>query len=159
MKRGFAVPALGLACALFVNAETPFGQPPQQPPSFASESSDLVLLPVTVVDRQGRFVADLPQERFVVYDDGRPQPIALFSNEDTPVTVGLIIDASGSMTSKFGEVIAAALVFARSSNPLDELFAIAFNDTVKDAAPGRPLTASDLTGLESALTALRTQGR
>ena len=55
------------------------------------------MLPVVVTDKQGRYVSDLPAERFTVFDNGRRVPIDLFTNEDTPVTVGLIIDASGSM--------------------------------------------------------------
>src|SRR5947209_12631313 len=124
---------------------TTAARPPQQPPSFVSESTELVVLPVIVTDRQGRLVSDLPRDRFIVYDNGRRQPIVLFSNEDTPVTVGLIVDDSGSMAPKLGEVIAAALTFARSSNPQDELFAIAFNDRVRDALPGQRLTVADLT--------------
>ena len=107
-----------------------------QEPSFKSGSSDLVVLPVVVTDKQGRYVSDLPGERFTVFDNGRRVPIELFTNEDTPVTVGLIIDASGSMRPKIGEVIAASLRFARSSNPQDELFAVRFNDDVQDLTPG-----------------------
>src|SRR5437660_8673301 len=112
-----------LTCALLVlaaSAGAPRAQ--SQHPSFVSESSELVVLPVTVMDRQGQLVADLPRDRFGVYDNGRRQPITLFSNEDTRVTVGLILDDSRSMGPKLGEVIAAALAFARSSNPDDELF-------------------------------------
>lgn len=132
--------------------------PPPAPPQFASSSS-LVVLPVTVVDRDGRFVSDLPQERFTVYDNGRRQPIAVFSNEDTPVTIGLVIDESGSMTPKVGQVIAAALAFARSSNPQDELFAVSFNDAVHSSLGGGPRPASDVTGLERALSLLVPDGR
>jgi Ca-activated chloride channel homolog len=131
-----------------------------QEPAFRSGSSDLVVLPVVVTDKQGRYISDLPSDRFVVYDNGRRVPIDLFTNEDTPVTVGLIIDASGSMRAKLREVIAASLAFARSSNPQDELFAIRFNDDVQDVVPGRPfLMAGDLGTLESAVTSVQADGR
>ena len=131
-----------------------------QEPSFRTGSSDLVVLPVVVTDKQGRYISDLPSDRFVVYDNGRRVPIDLFTNEDTPVTVGLIIDASGSMRAKLGEVIAASLTFARSSNPQDELFAIRFNDDVQDVVPDRPfLMAGDLGALESAVTSVHADGR
>ena len=131
-----------------------------QEPSFRTGSSDLVVLPVVVTDKQGRYVSDLPGDRFTIYDNGRRVPIDLFTNEDTPVTVGLIIDASGSMRAKLGEVIAASLTFARSSNPQDELFAIRFNDDVQDVVPDRPfLMAGDLGALESAVTSIRADGR
>ena len=131
-----------------------------QEPSFRTGSSELVVLPVVVTDKQGRYVSDLPGDKFAVYDNGRRVPIELFTNEDTPVTVGLIIDASGSMRAKLGEVIAASLTFARSSNPQDELFAIRFNDDVQDVLPDRPfLMANDLGALESAVTSVRPDGR
>lgn len=131
-----------------------------QEPSFRSGSSELVVLPVIVTDKQGRYVGDLPRDRFSVYDNSRRVPIELFSNEDTPVTVGLLIDASGSMGPKLGEVIAAALAFAKSSNPQDELFAIRFNDDVQHAVRDRRfLMAGDLDALGSALAALRPDGR
>jgi Ca-activated chloride channel family protein len=155
----FAVRAssvLSTLCAVIVS----FATVSAQEPSFRSGSSELVVLPVVVTDRQGRYVSDLPVDRFAVFDNGRRVPIDIFSNEDTPVTVGLVVDASGSMRSKIGEVIAASLRFARSSNPQDELFAVRFNDDVKYVVPERPfLLAADLADLESAVSAIHPDGR
>ena len=134
--------------------------PRTDPPSFRSTSSELVVLPVIVSDRQGRFVSDLPRERFAVYDNGHMVPIGLFSNEETPATIGLIVDSSGSMRPRLADVRTAVMAFATSSNPLDELFAIRFNDDVRDAVPDhRFLPASNLDGLDAALAALIAQGR
>lgn len=131
-----------------------------QPPSFRSASSELVVLPVVVTDREKRYISDLARERFVVYDNGRKVPIELFTNEDAPATVGLIIDSSGSMRRKLGEVLAASLAFARTSNPQDELFALRFNDDVRDAvADHRFLMAENLVALEQAIGSLRAEGR
>jgi len=131
-----------------------------QAPVFKSGSSELVVLPVVVADKQGRYVSDLPADKFSVFDNGRRVPIELFTNEDTPVTVGLVIDASGSMGPKIGEVIAASLGFARLSNPQDELFAVRFNDDVQDVIPVPPfLLAGDLAGLEAAVRSIRPDGR
>jgi Ca-activated chloride channel family protein len=131
-----------------------------QQPSFHIASRDLVVLPVTVVDRQGAFVADLPREQFTVFDNGRRQPLEFFSNEDTPVTVGIVIDSSSSMRPKMGEVVAATVAFARSSNPDDELFVLEFSDAVHDAVPEhRSLLASDIGALQSAVSAVRPDGR
>src|SRR5215467_13017590 len=88
-------------------------------PDFRVDARDLVVLPVTVTDRDGRFLPGLPNDSFTVLDNGRPQPVVLFTSEDTPVIVGLLIDSSSSMRSKMGEVVAAADAFARSSNPHD----------------------------------------
>jgi Ca-activated chloride channel family protein len=134
--------------------------PAPQEPSFRGASSELVVLPVIVKDKQGRYLSDLQKERFVVYDNARRMSIDLFTNEDTPVTVGLIVDASGSMRAKLGEVIAAAVAFAKSSNPDDELFAVRFNDDAQEVVRDRRfLLASDLSALEAAMSALRPQGR
>jgi VWFA-related protein len=132
----------------------------QQSPVFRSTSAELVVLPVVVTDKQGRYVSDLATQNFAVFDNGRRVPIELFSNEDTPVTIGLVIDASGSMRPKIGEVVAATMAFARASNPEDELFAVYFNDDVAETMSDRPfLMASDLPALETAVTSIRPDGR
>ena len=131
-----------------------------QQPAFRAGSTELVVLPVVVTDKQGRFISDLDRERFSVFDNGRRMPIEIFTNEDAPLTIGLVIDASGSMRPKIGEVITASIAFARSSNPQDELFAIRFNDDVKDVVRDRPfLLASDLAALGAALGSMRPDGR
>jgi VWFA-related protein len=133
---------------------------PGQEPSFHSASSDLVVLPVTVTDKEGLFISDLPAERFGVYDNGHRVPIQLFTNEDTPVAVGLIIDDSGSMRRRMQQVVSAVLAFARLSNPDDELFALRFNDDVQDALPEHPsLRAGDTERLTMVLNALVPLGR
>src|SRR5205823_3540080 len=122
--------------------------------------AELVVLPVVVTDKQGKFISDLNKEQFAVFDNGRRVPIDFFTNEDTPVTIGVVVDASGSMRPKIGEVVAATLAFARSSNPNDELFAVRFNDDVQDAVSDAPfLLASDLQRLQSAMTSVRPDGR
>lgn len=142
------------------------GQAPQTPqappaplPMFESATTELVVLPVTVTDRHDQLISGLPRDHFTVYDNGRRQDIALFTGEDTPVTVGLVIDDSRSMGPKMGEVIIAVLAFARTSNPADELYAIEFNDDVHDVVPGRPLSAADVNGLRVALQTTRPDGR
>jgi len=149
-----------LILAIAATARTPIsGQQPSDRPSFVSGASELVVLPVTVTDRQGRLVSDLPQERFLVFDQGRQQDVVLFSSEDVPVSIALVIDDSGSMRSKLGEVVAATLSFARWSHPQDELFAIEFNDTVRDALGGGRLEAGHTRELEAALRTLVPQGQ
>jgi Ca-activated chloride channel family protein len=134
--------------------------PAQDQPSFRGASSELVVLPVVVTDKQNRYISDLAQDRFAVFDNGRKMPIELFTNEDAPATIGLIIDASSSMRTKLGEVLASSLAFARTSNPHDELFALRFNDDVRDAVADRTfLLADDLGGLEKAIGSLRAEGR
>ncbi len=112
----------------------------------------LVVLHVTVSDRKGGFVSDLSERDFVVYEDGVPQRIRLFRNEDSPVTVGLVVDHSTTMRPRLEEVAAAARTFVQSSNPEDEVFVVNFNENVSLGLP-RPLRFTNNTAiLEFAIT-------
>ena len=90
--------------------------------------TDLVVLHATVTDRSSRPIADLKQEHFRVLEDNVEQKIKVFKREDIPVSVGILVDNSGSMRDKRRGVSAAALKFVRSSNPKDEVFLVNFND-------------------------------
>ena len=127
--------------------------------TFQASSSELVVLPVVVTGRNDAYVPGLTAERFAVFDNGRQQEIALFSNEDTPVSAAIVIDDSGSMRGKIGQVLAATMAFARSSNPDDELFVVEFNDRVRDALADGTVSARDPQGLESALRTLKPTGQ
>lgn len=125
-------------------------QDPGPRPTFTSRS-DLVVLRVSVVDRHAGFVANLPRDAFVVRENGRARPIAVFNRNDTPATVGLVIDNSGSMAPRREAVIQAGSAFAHSSHPADELFTINFNERVwPGLAPSQPFT-SDHDVLHAAL--------
>src|SRR5437016_14443931 len=104
-------------------------------PHVISLDVNLVVLHATVRDGKGRFVSGLGRENFRLYEDGVPQPIKVFQHEDTPVTVGLVVDHSGSMRTKLPDVLAAAETFARSSNPKDEMFVVNFNERVSMGLP------------------------
>lgn len=90
--------------------------------------TDLVVLYTTVTGKDGRPVADLTEDQFHVFENGKEQPLKIFNREDAPVSVGLIIDNSGSMRDKRQGVNAAALKFVQSSNPHDEVFIVNFNE-------------------------------
>ena len=90
----------------------------------------LVQLPVWVLDRDGHPVSGLQKDHFQVFEDGVLQDISLFKHEDVPMSVGLVIDNSGSMHNKRERVNRAALTFARESNPDDETFIVDFDDAV-----------------------------
>lgn len=132
-------------------------QAPQPRAAFASRS-ELVVLRVSVVDRGGR-VSGLPREAFVVHDEGRRQEIQFFENEDTPVTVGLVIDCSGSMQTRRDGVIAAGVAFAGSSHPADELFTLNFNEGVWPGLPPDQPFTSDREELKRALDRSVTRGQ
>ncbi len=104
-------------------------------------------------------MSGLPRESFHVYENGHPQQISLFEDGDVPATVGLVVDHSGSMHSILPEVSAAAVAFAQSSNPKDEMFVVDFNDIVTLALPGAVPFTSDVRQLEKAVSGVRAEGR
>jgi VWFA-related protein len=104
-------------------------------PYRISVNVDLVVLHPIVRDRKGRFVSDLREQDFAVYENGVQQSIRLFKHEDIPVTVGLVIDHSGSMRQKLPDVIAAARTFVQTSNPEDRMFVVNFNEKVTLGLP------------------------
>jgi VWFA-related protein len=87
-----------------------------------------VVLHATVIDDKQRFVTNLDKGAFTVFEDGHPQTITSFRHEDIPVSMGIVVDNSGSMREKRQKVNAAALNLVRSSNPSDEVFVVNFND-------------------------------
>jgi VWFA-related protein len=112
-------------------------------PHFSSES-ELVVLHVAVRDRKGGYVGGLPQESFRVSENRRQQEISFFNSQDAPVTVGLLIDSSGSMAPNRDLVIAASLAFSKSMNPQDEFFVLGFNENIHTPLPrDKPFTQSE----------------
>src|SRR5689334_15747641 len=99
-------------------------------PHRISVNVNLVVLNATVRDQKGRPAPDLGEQDFEVYEDGIRQALRLFLHEDIAVTVGLVIDHSGSMRPRLAEVIAAAQTFVQASSPQDEMFVVNFNETV-----------------------------
>jgi Ca-activated chloride channel homolog len=89
---------------------------------------NLVVLHTTVLDDRGRFVEGLAQDNFRVYEDKVEQKLSVFKREDIPVSMGLVIDNSGSMRDKRPRVNEAALTLVQNSNPQDEAFVVNFND-------------------------------
>jgi len=111
---------------------------PQAPPQQQNTPTDkqgriianvnLVVLHTSVLDDRGKFVDGLTQENFRVYEDKVEQKLAVFKREDIPVSMGLVIDNSGSMRDKRPRVNEAAITLIQSSNPQDEAFVVNFND-------------------------------
>ncbi len=128
-----------------------FAQEPGRPYTISLDV-DLVLLDVAVLDRSGGFVSGLSKDNFQVYENGRLQEIEHFHQSDVPVTIGLVIDNSGSMMPKRSEVLSAAQAFIRASNPRDEMFAVLFNENAALALnPGLSFT-NDPEVLQTALS-------
>jgi Ca-activated chloride channel family protein len=116
-----------------------------------STDVELVMLDVSVKDAKGGYIAGLGEENFRVFEDNKYQPIKYFSHSDMPVTIGLVVDNSGSMRSKRPAVITAALALAEASNPGDEIFVVNFNDRVRPGLPSDVLFSDDIQTLRKAL--------
>jgi Ca-activated chloride channel homolog len=128
--------------ALFVsvaNAQIPVANPTPPPPPGQESSAgkqgakitlnvDLVVLHTTVLDDRQRFADGLKQENFRIFEDKVEQKLSVFRREDVPVSMGLVIDNSGSMRDKRPRVNEAALTLVQASNPQDEAFVVNFND-------------------------------
>lgn len=103
-----------------------------------SVNVDAVEATATVVDRAGRFVTGLEKENFQIFEDKVPQDIAYFSSEDVPVSVGIVLDVSGSMKEKLTTAVKAAITFMKNGNRDDEYSLVEFAD--------RPADIADFTG-------------
>jgi Ca-activated chloride channel homolog len=151
--------ALSGALGLIPASQAGLPAPGQEEPIFSAQS-ELVVLQIMVEDRRGRYVTDLSAEAFSVLEDGAPQTIAFFNRQDAPVTVGLLVDSSGSMRGVRDLVAAAAGTFAGSSNPEDEIFALTFGDDVRPVLPAAEPFTSDGAALRRALfDAMTARGR
>jgi VWFA-related protein len=119
---------------------------------------DVALFNLTVLDGKGKTVTGLTADNFRIYEDGRPQKIKMFQPEDSPATVGLVIDNSGSMMNKRADVVTAALAFVGASHPDDEMFIVDFNRYAWLALPESLRFTSDVPQLRAALLATGAEG-
>jgi len=116
--------------------------------------TEKVILHTTVVDREDRFITDLDKGAFRVTEDTAQQPLTYFAQEDVPVSIGILIDNSGSMRDKRRQVNTAALELVKASNPDDEVFIVNFND---EAYLDQDFT-SDVLRLQDALQRIDSRG-
>ena len=139
--------------------------PPAPQPGSTAEKADhgavfrtdtrLVVLPVTVVDKTGHLVTNLPRTAFQVFENNVQQEIKVFKREDVPVSMGLIVDNSGSMRDKREKVKDASLALVKDSNPQDEVFVVNFND---DAYLDTKDFTADIKEMEEALSKIDSRG-
>jgi Ca-activated chloride channel family protein len=150
--------ATAVAAVVLRGQQTKPQTPTQDETPIFHSDVRVVVLPTTVVDKNGHLVTDLTKEQFTIYENGVVQPITKFKREDVPVSLGLIIDNSGSMRDKRSKVEAAAVALAKASNPEDESFVVNFNDEAfLDLPHGKEFT-SDIKELEEALTRIDSRG-
>jgi VWFA-related protein len=134
--------------------------PVEDPNAFRVKSDvDIVLLDVSVKDKNGGFVSGLEKDDFQVFENKAPQDLSIFAAQDVPVTVGLVVDNSGSVRPKKPEIVTAALTFVSRSNPKDEMFVVNFNDRVTKGLPDETAFTDDRALLRQALLMNPAQGR
>ena len=133
-----------LAIALSPGAEDPFA---------IRADVNLVQLHTRVTDAEGHPVLGLQKDAFQLFIDDVQRPITVFQRDDAPVTAGIVVDNSASMSSKRQEVVSAALAFARASNPLDEMFVVHFSDHTRLGLPKGTLFTGSISELENAIAA------
>ncbi len=115
-------------CALTAQAQKPVPTPPDGKDERIILNTDLVTMNVTVTDLYGRFVSGLKKNAFTILDENAEQKIEFFSDDDAPVSVGIVFDVSGSMSGeKIQKAREALSKFIGTSHPMDEYFLIAFN--------------------------------
>ncbi len=141
------------------------GAPKSDPPSTGDKPKreytinvdvNMVVIHATVLDKHGRMVNGLKEGDFKVFEDNIPQKLSVFSHADIPVTMGIVIDDSGSMREKRQAVNAAALTFVKTSNPQDQAFVVNFNDVYYLDTPGD--FAANMEDLKSALDKIDSRG-
>jgi Ca-activated chloride channel family protein len=117
-------------------------------------NTTLVVIPVTVTDASNRFVLGLEKQNFSIFEDGVRQSISQFATEDAPLSVGLLVDTSGSMGMKLGTSRQAVSEILRILNKDDEAFLIEFSDRAELAVP----FTRDFTAIEEKLGSVESQG-
>ncbi len=143
---------MGACATIFAMLLCASAQVEQAPASYRiAVDVDLVVLPIAVHDRQGRYVSGLREQDFEVYEDRLPQQIKLFRHEDIPVIAGLLVDHSGSMRTKLTQVTAGARTFVQFSNPQDQMFVVNFNEKVSLGLPSDIPFSANANELEQAI--------
>jgi len=130
------LPALAVAQSAFpddVKHDTP-GQVIKQGQSVHIDLN-LALVNVTVTDPYNRLVTGLELDNFRIFEDNIEQELVNFSSEDVPISIGVILDFSGSMANKLGKANEAAFQFFKTANPQDEFFLVGFNEHAQLLSP------------------------
>jgi VWFA-related protein len=119
--------ALALALPAALAAQTP--RPTPRPPTFEA-GIEIVNLHVTVMDGRNRYVTDLKEGDFAIFEDGVKQDLTLFNHEDLPISLSLMMDMSASMDEKLAQAQQAAIRFVKTLRPQDVASVVAFNDRI-----------------------------
>jgi Ca-activated chloride channel family protein len=144
MKTGAAVSFLLMIILLPLNAG-------QRQPYSLSVDVDFVVMNVRVTDKDGESIHGLSKDAFEVQENGKRQDIGLFIGEDSPAAIGIVLDGSASMNSKYVQVRAAALRFIQATRSGDEVFVLHFNERLHWPLPPTQPFTDDVRLLEQTL--------
>lgn len=153
-KLSASVAAGVLFCGLLPAQNSSSPGKSQEESTFRADTR-LVVLHATVVDKNGRLMTNLGQNAFRVFENNVEQPVKKFKREDVPVSLGMVIDNSGSMRDKRRRVEAAALAAIKASNREDEVMVVNFNDEAFDDSQG---FTNNLRRLEEAISRIDSRG-
>lgn len=165
VRRTFCLSAIFCCLNLMALVTASAAAPPNSRTAATSPKSNqfainvnvnMVVLHASVLDHKGHLVNNLKASNFRVYEDGVLQHLAVFSHADIPVTMGIVIDDSGSMRDKRPSVDAAAYTFVKTSNPFDQVFVVNFNDEYYLDTPGN--FATNKQQLKAALDKIDSRG-
>ena len=126
------------------NEQQPTAQAKDSGPEEYSEgetvriNTTLVSLPVSVMDRDGKFIPNLRKDDFRVWENGIEQQVAYFASTEKPFTVALVIDTSGSTKYRIYEIQEAAIAFVEQLRPEDRVMVVSFNDRIRNLTPNGP---------------------
>jgi len=163
MRKPFTVAAFPLVAVALLTCFTSSPAQKKTPPKPTEETSAddvirvntaLVTLPVSVMDRRGRFIADLKQEQFHLYEDGVEQQIAYFDSAEKPFTVALLLDVSDSTEASLLSIQDAAAAFIDQLRPADRVFIVSFDKRINVLCE----PTSDRAVLNSAIRRTKTGG-
>ena len=141
------------ACAILFGQSDPKDIAAKDTTAFRADST-LVLVPVSVTDPSNRYVLGLAKEDFHLFEDDVEQKVTHFSNEDAPLSIGLLVDTSGSMGAKLDTSRRAVSEFLKTLNASDEAFLVQFSDQAQLAVP----LTSDARAIESSMTTATSGG-
>jgi VWFA-related protein len=136
-------------------AQQPQDEPPPLPKADIRVDANLVLVPVTVLDPLARMVTGLDAENFTVFEDGVQQKLISFGSEDSPLSIGIVLDTSGSMGGNLAVSRQGVVEFFKSANPEDEAFLVEFNDRPQLVLP----FTHDLGAIQNQIMFTRSRGQ
>ncbi len=149
--RGFV--AVFCAFATVLLGQSDLKDAPKDTTAFRADST-LVLVPVSVTDPSNRYVLGLEKDDLRLFEDGVEQKVTHFSNEDAPLSIGLLVDTSGSMGAKLDTSRRAVEAFLTTLNTADEAFLVHFSDRAQLAVP----LTNDAGAIQSSMTSATSGG-